>query len=270
MRATSPQDYRKLLAREFTVRRAKNPRYSLRAFARFLEVTPATLSKVLNKKRGLSIDAALKISEKLQLDANLQRTFLDSVESLHARSHVARSAARLRLHKNDAGPFHALDSDSLAILASWRAFAILELISLPQFAGGAKEIAQRLKLDVGFVEETLLRLMRVGLLAWSGGAYQATHSKTWGPDDVPDPTIRSYQRDLLQQATLALEQVPQEARDVSSLVFAAEKERLPEMKAFLRRMHKEFYEEFGNTPQRDTVYGLAIQCFPLSQIEDAK
>lgn len=64
-------------AREFVSailrrRQNRNAAYSLRAFARDLEIAPAHLSQVLNGKRRLSPDLASRLASKLSL--NIRQT----------------------------------------------------------------------------------------------------------------------------------------------------------------------------------------------------
>ncbi|MGZ3699878.1 MAG: helix-turn-helix domain-containing protein, partial [Bdellovibrionota bacterium] len=59
--------YSELLNEAFAERKAKNPSYSLRAFARYLAISAAALSQVLSRKRDLSKRNALKVAERLGL-----------------------------------------------------------------------------------------------------------------------------------------------------------------------------------------------------------
>ncbi len=60
--ADSPRSFLRL---EFERRLKRNPRYSLRAFARQIGLQPARLSYVLSGKHGLSRDAAALIASRL-------------------------------------------------------------------------------------------------------------------------------------------------------------------------------------------------------------
>ena len=62
---TTQLDYRLLLKSELASRTNQNPNYSLRAFARDLDLAPSRLSEVLNGKQGLSTQAAEKIAKTL-------------------------------------------------------------------------------------------------------------------------------------------------------------------------------------------------------------
>ena len=66
---------------ELSRRKNRNPRYSLRAFAQFLKLDPAALSRINNGKQELSLQACLNIVQKLNLLGDDKQRFLDSVAS---------------------------------------------------------------------------------------------------------------------------------------------------------------------------------------------
>lgn len=59
----------KFLAQEYSRRRNINPRYSQRAFARQIGLSPGELSEVLSGKRRLSLKSALRIARAMGLTA---------------------------------------------------------------------------------------------------------------------------------------------------------------------------------------------------------
>ena len=76
--------YRSILKDELLRRIRQNPRYSLRAFARDLRLSPSRLSEVLSGKQGLSRQAAKAITERLGWRGSEAERFIDLVESQHA------------------------------------------------------------------------------------------------------------------------------------------------------------------------------------------
>jgi hypothetical protein len=62
-----PKTFLVLIRFEFHTRRSSNPRYSLRAFAKFLSVDPSYLSKVINGKVPPSIRLIENVQKKLKL-----------------------------------------------------------------------------------------------------------------------------------------------------------------------------------------------------------
>lgn len=71
--------YLVLLNSEFDRRRSINSRYSVRAFAKFLNVDPSFLSKVLGGKLLPSLEAGVKILDHLKWALPDRRIFLRSL-----------------------------------------------------------------------------------------------------------------------------------------------------------------------------------------------
>lgn len=61
--------YRSWLKSEYETRRATNPRFSLRSFARYLGISPTTLSEIFSAKRHPSKNNTQLIAKKLGLNA---------------------------------------------------------------------------------------------------------------------------------------------------------------------------------------------------------
>ncbi|RYZ63512.1 MAG: TIGR02147 family protein, partial [Proteobacteria bacterium] len=103
MNETIP-DYRDVLLRHFELKRAKRPSYSLRAYAKDLQLTPSNLSDVLKGRCGISSAVASRIAEALKLGSEESAFFADLVESKHARSRADREAALKRVQQFKADP----------------------------------------------------------------------------------------------------------------------------------------------------------------------
>lgn len=69
-------DFRLRLQQEFMVRCRKNPKYSIRSFARFLETDFSTLAKIMNGKRPLGQKVIQQYGEKLGLSPAMLAPYL--------------------------------------------------------------------------------------------------------------------------------------------------------------------------------------------------
>jgi hypothetical protein len=67
--------YRAMLMEELSRKQRRNPSYSLRAFARDIEVAPAKLCQILKSKGGLSGERAAVVAERLGFDGALKVTW---------------------------------------------------------------------------------------------------------------------------------------------------------------------------------------------------
>ena len=68
-----------IIKEEFSKRVTRNSSYSLRAFARDLGVSPASLSCFLNQKKGISEKKATDIAGRLDLNLSKKEQFIISV-----------------------------------------------------------------------------------------------------------------------------------------------------------------------------------------------
>ncbi|WP_413558003.1 hypothetical protein [Bdellovibrio sp. HCB209] len=112
--------YRDFLYEEFKKRRTKEPSYSLRGFARDLEMNPSRLSEIMNGKVGLSDVKGMELADRIGLTDKECEYFLDLIRAEHARSALAKKEAqeRVREHqKTMSGLFDAKDEGQcLAVL----------------------------------------------------------------------------------------------------------------------------------------------------------
>lgn len=89
--------YISLLKQYFELRKKRNPRYSLRRYAKDLELTPMHLSYILRGQRGLSRKKAEAITKVLRLSHSDRKKFLQLVSALSARAFRERNLAQLGL-----------------------------------------------------------------------------------------------------------------------------------------------------------------------------
>src|SRR4051812_37760608 len=109
------------LGEELARRIGNNPRYSQRAFARQLGMSPGELSEILRGKRSLSLKSALKIARSLGLNSSETKhlIYLSQVEKSRKLpvpqiDEVARNDARER----------QLTLDMFHVISDWYCFAI--------------------------------------------------------------------------------------------------------------------------------------------------
>lgn len=90
-----------MLLKEFNKRKEANPRYSLRAFARFLDMSSATLSRVLANRQEISLIASKKIIKKLNFSEHESLVFVRSI----AEEKCHRAYKILSLNVESGRPF---------------------------------------------------------------------------------------------------------------------------------------------------------------------
>lgn len=101
----NPSEFRLFLQDELVRRCKKNPRFSLRAFARTLAIEPSALSKILHGKRALTPKMLLRIATQLGMsDAEIKK--YEPSTRLPPRKQVLRPA---NLDRSGATKQHSTD-----------------------------------------------------------------------------------------------------------------------------------------------------------------
>lgn len=263
---TTYTDYRNLLREELAVRCQINPKYSLRAFARDIDLAPSRLSEVLSGKQGLSRQVAEKIGQRLGYNDSERCFFADLVTSIHARKESDRKAA-IALVERKVGDQELLrlKNDTFHLISDWYHLAILELATTKDFETNVRWIAKKLNISESEVELALERLERFGFLGWDGDALVPLEPKTTTPGGTPSESIRKFHQQILAKAMDSVVMQGIEERDLSAVIVAVDRARLPEAKERLKQFRREFCTDMNKAPDKNSVYCLSIQFFSLTE-----
>ncbi|MFL5813469.1 MAG: TIGR02147 family protein [Bdellovibrionia bacterium] len=244
-------DFRLYLQQELMRRCAKNPKYSLRSFAKALGLQPPTLSHILRGKRTITPTMQKKLATALSLGPEELMRFSQP-----------ETTSRISLQQ--------LTIDAFNVVSEWHHFAILELLRVRGFEPRPKWVARALGITVSEVNVAIERLVRLELLeitkkgdwiATSGG------NSTIG-NEFSTIALRKVQKQFLEKSIQALETVPIEKRDQSGMTFAVNLNDLPQLKQKIKNFRRELCEYAERNPSPDEVYQLSVSFFPLSQTKE--
>lgn len=160
------RDYHAFLRSVLHARSEKNPRFSLRGFARQLGVSSTSLSAVLNGKRGLSLDRGQDIGKKLRLSVKELEYFklLILHESVRDESLKEEITAKLDGFE-PALQKRALSAAEFEVLSDWRYFAYLIALDLDlEESDLDQKIVASLRLTANELALLKDRLLRLGLV----------------------------------------------------------------------------------------------------------
>lgn len=240
----------------------RNPRYSLRAFARDLGISAPRLSRVLNGLHGLSVAAAQEIASRLGLSKAEQALFCALVESEHARAPVRREAARKRASELETD-FESVGVDSFRAISDWYHLAILELTLVEGFEDSATWIARELGITTIEARGAIDRLIRLELLERNAGKLRATGSHFVNPDGVPSDAVRKFHSQVIARALQSVDLQTAAERELSSLTLAIDESDLPQARGLIREFTRRFGALVGKGTRKTRVYNLSVQFFGL-------
>jgi uncharacterized protein (TIGR02147 family) len=253
---------RTFLSEELARRIKNNPRYSQRAFARQLGLSPGELSEVLRGKRALSLKSSLRIAQALGLSP------VETKHLLHlAQLDKAGKQAEALLGETPAeAPTHQLTLDLFHIVSDWYCFALLNLADTPDFRFEAGWIARRLGISRAEAQMALERLERAGLIErGAGGKLEVVKDYVMSPSGIPSEAIRNSHRQLLNKAIEALESQDVTERDLRGLGFAIDPRHLPSIKKEIAEFHDRLVARYATRGKRTEVYHLETALFRLTQ-----
>jgi uncharacterized protein (TIGR02147 family) len=243
-------DPRAILKAELEKRCARNPRYSLRAFARALGVSHTVLSLVLSGKRPMPPKSGQKMAESLGLGPDERERFL-SRETAKAETGSAQS--------------QRLELDKFEVIADWHHYAILSLLEIRGARFEAAWISSRLGISEMQAQLAMERLCRLELVHKVRGKWKQSGLPLRVENTVSTPATRRCHRGLLEKALESLENDPMEARDFSAITFAMNAKNVTYALKRIRDFRRQLSEELERMGAPTEVYELAVQLFPVSR-----
>jgi uncharacterized protein (TIGR02147 family) len=244
-------DLQSYLHNEYIKRCQKNPSYSLRAFAKALNLDNSTLSQIIRGKRKITRRMVIKVAEQLRLDPSTLEDILEAVSSNHAA-----------LKK-----YTELSLDNYKIMAEWFHYALFELVTIKNFKADPKIIARQLEITASQAHNALKRLFRVGLIETTsdGLIKQKSDYITTTGNNFTASAFRLLQKGIMERSLRALAEIPFEERDHTSMTMAINSRRLPEAKRRIKNFRRTLCADLQSETDRDSVYQLAVSFFPLAK-----
>lgn len=244
------------LQNEFQARRKKNPRYSLRAFARSIKTDPSTLAKLLKRSRKVTPTQALRIVQALDMDLAMKSTLLLAV--LEGRSGPPPDGERFR------------DVDlSAEGMEHWEFYAVLSLLELETTKHSVPWIAKRLGTSEERVAKCIRGLEKFRYIEKDGKRWKIATPQLTNPppQGKPNPVLQNVQREYIEIATRAIHH-PIDTRDLSGSTIAMCSQKLPEAWRRIREFRRALADYLADGP-KDSVYRINIQLFRLDHGDES-
>lgn len=249
--ATGFGSFRERLQAELAARCERNPRYSLRAFARFLGLDHASLSQLLRGKRSMTESAIRRLGARIALTPQ---------EIDHYIALGAGDASRPEIR--------ALADDAAQVLGQWHAFAILELIRLREFRPDVRWMARVLGVPSDDIAIALQHLLRLGFLkmesagVWRDMTGGAIHRQE-------DFTMLALERIAARSSELQLasaRNAPDARRLHGAVTIAVAESQVPRLMALVSRFLDDV-RACVSEQGADQLYHVDAHCIALSATE---
>ena len=259
-------DYRKYLKDQLGLKALANPQYSLRAFARDLEISPQVLSSVLSGKKNISSEVALELAQRLKLSDEERSYFYDLVELSQAKTQNLREIIQYRLSRYEQNKsYRTIQEDVFKIIADWHHAAILELTETDDFKNDPQWISTRLGITPQEARLAVERLLLMELLEVKGKTLKKSDFNFATHYDVPSAALRKSHSQLLEKAISAIEEQSVGQREYGTMIMAIDPKKLPEAKKKIRKFRKDL-SQYLESGDRTEIYAISTQLFSLSKL----
>jgi uncharacterized protein (TIGR02147 family) len=244
-----------------------NPRYSLRAFARKLGLSPGGLSQILARKKKLSLSRAYEISEALALEGKEKEYFLLLAQLEGAGSLAAKAELhdRLRRLRPRSSPAQSLAVEQFRMISEWYGFAILELVSSFGAAWSAPRIAQYLGVSRAEVDAMLERLVRLELIERRpDGSFSRLANRLLVSSPMPSEAVTRYFLGVIDLARESVRTQGPTERVAGTEVFAFDPAQLEAVRAMTDEYLESLRQLARQGKSQTEMYQAFVDVFRLN------
>lgn len=241
--------FRELLISQFEEKLRMNPRYSLRAFAKFLNISDSALSKYVRNKRDFSHRTIERLCERLDIDKEKILTDKPDID--------LKTFATEDFYSSLSEPYYDM---------------ILEMAAVFEYLPDLDFLAKNLKLEKFVVATAIRKLEMAGLIKIDReeGTWEKTnkHYSSISKSLYTSESKKTYQKRMLMKSLEAIENIPVQERQHTSLLLSICKDDLEELRELSYKMQEKIRDiANSNKEKHDAIYGLQISLFPMSDLK---
>lgn len=252
-------DFKDYLQEQLNSRVQKNPNYSMRAFAKHLQLDSSHLSKILRSERPLSPTLIESLGVKLGLTTDMIEDYKRGTPQPYQR----------KLHLIPKEKISQLAIQQFQMLSEWQHTAILELIAHTEFQPKTEWIAQQLNIPLATAESSIRRLVECGALFISeAGRWIKTSPETVTESmdtEIQHLAQKRLLKDLLQKTIHVLEGSESSPRQLLISMVMTNSFKIQEAQTKIRNFQKEILTFLSTTDQRDSLYQVQLAFHPLTK-----
>lgn len=240
---------------------------SLRTLSKKIEISPAYLSKVFNRKQTLSTDAALKFFEYLDLSESESDYFLtllklslekDDTKKIKLQAKISHLLRTQKRKKIEVSMFEKI--------ATVNYFTTLLLMAGKHKSIEAIELSKLLQIDLKTCIEVLENLEQQKLVVKIRNKYQRTdESSLFFQSNVPNDSLRSIYKEMLLIALDAIDNEPIENRTIGCESFLIDQNQISKVQQIIEDCFNKVVSLSNQAKNKDHVYNLGIQLVKLTK-----
>jgi len=236
--------YQKFLKEEYERRALRNPQYSMRAFAKDLDISKSSLHNVLTGQRGLAQKSLDKVFERLKVSEKERNELFAITDAEH----------------------YLLPEEDFSQIYHWWYFAILSLCNVPAAKACPKWISGKLGIEKKTAKEALATLSKMNFIDVTDGKLVRLKKSLSTTNGIPSRSLKLFHSENLERAEKAIFEVDTTDREINSITFATDKEQFEKVKKEIKKFLIKSMNTAEKTKNQDRVCTMAVQFFPQTKI----
>lgn len=264
-------DYRSFLKDHVQWRRDGNRGISLRQVASKVGIDHSLLTKIIQSSRHVTPSSIPALCTWMKLDEQRTTYFEELVAYARARSDEALRRHFEKILSLKPVEKRRLDAAHYEYFRSWHHVAVRSLLDWYEFYGDDWEALGGMLLPPisgRMAQESVELLRNLGLLEQdASGRFRPSTTHLSTGERWHSAAVRTFQREVIRLSEGAVERVPKELRDISTITVALSSDCLEEVREVLREARAKVVKIADRRPPEDSdaVYQLNLQWFPVTR-----
>jgi uncharacterized protein (TIGR02147 family) len=263
-------DYRLYLKDAYTERRQESSKFSYRFIAAKVGfASPGFFTNVLAGKKDISLKLVIKFAELFRLNRK-EKEYLEILVLFNkANTGGEKKEYLARLLSMRGSHIKKVEAHQWEYFDKWYYVAVRELIALRPFRGDFRALANMISpaISVPEARKSIELLLNLGLIRKGiDGTFERTDATISAGDDISKVLIDTFQIQAMDLAKHALNSLPTNTRNFSTLTLSISSSTYDAMLEELRGFRRRILEMAQNSEDVDRVYQMNFHVFPLTTL----
>jgi uncharacterized protein (TIGR02147 family) len=264
-------DYRLYLRDFYEYTKERKPYFSFRFISARLGINPGFIFRLMSGKTHIGPQKIGTVADLLELQGKQREYFIELVHLGKAKrdEEIQESIKKLRSIRGI--HFTTIVDDQMEFFSKWHHMAMRSLLSIYPFDGknyrrlGAMLIPP---LSADEARESVNLLSKLGLVyVDTDGIYKVIDAFVSTKEKWTSTVIHAYQKTSIELSLKALDDLPKNVRDISTVTFTCPKSLLETLRERLQEIRQELLTLSKDCSNEDCVMQLNLQLFPAAIIK---
>ena len=261
-------DYHKYLRRYYEERKAVDSNFSYRYIQHHVGIDPGYLVKIFQSQKELSLKYIPRLAKLLQLNKRetqyfeLMVNFSRAKKNNQIKYYFEKMLDFLEFDKK------RVETDKYEFYQKWYYTAVREAIGIFRFTGDYTKLAKMIQPPIkpSEAKKSVELLLRLGFVKKNRDAtYEVTSRFITTGEEWNSIAIRSYQDETLKLAQNALNTIPKNERDISTLTLSLSPKGFAKVKESVKRCRSEMLEIAHGDIDVTRTYQVNFSLFPVTR-----